>query len=244
MLGQSVHDIIANRQISPGRTGRRKNQSAAVLRKHQSWVNRLCLSAKLAAHNGCVNTIHWNKAGTILVSGADDRCVKLWEVRSAWKPALLHSMPTLHQHNIFDAQFVPHAEDQVVTTAADGMVGLVNVEGAASPSLLFENGRGGPASKFDFQPGSSHIFLATFSSGHVRLFDLREESQTKSFPIIQLPVGVTGLAFNPYPSSTIFAIGCDDPILRLCDLRMFKAQSHTRKKAHARNVLPFIVIFS
>lgn len=35
-------------------------------------LQRLELSARLEVHGGCVNTLHWNSSGTLLLSGSDD----------------------------------------------------------------------------------------------------------------------------------------------------------------------------
>lgn len=30
-------------------------------------------------HDGCVNTCHWTQDGALLLTGSDDRCVKIWD---------------------------------------------------------------------------------------------------------------------------------------------------------------------
>ena len=36
-------------------------------------LQRLSLMHTLDSHKGCVNTVAWNEAGTLLLSGSDDR---------------------------------------------------------------------------------------------------------------------------------------------------------------------------
>ena len=42
-------------------------------------VDSLCRSACLAGHQGCVNTVAFNQDGSKLISGSDDKKIKLWD---------------------------------------------------------------------------------------------------------------------------------------------------------------------
>ena len=76
-----------------------------------SIIRNLGLSPHFAEHGGCVNTLRWGAgvAGTpILVSGSDDRTVKLWDASDPLSGlALRGTVRTGHSHNIFCADLVP-----------------------------------------------------------------------------------------------------------------------------------------
>eukprot|EP00667_Euglena_gracilis_P007778 EG_transcript_7859 len=201
--------LVLNRRFS-------SDVQPSAFRGHPAWPRKLQCDHILFGHGGCVNTIHWNEAGSILVSGSDDRKVNLWTFTVA-VPRLLQSLPTLHQHNIFDAKFRPYDENVIYTAGADGKVGSVNVSDNPSPRLLY-TAYSGLASKIDFQPQSANLFLATFGDGGVRLFDVRRPRASLG-PVVFLKDGVTAVQFMPHPTSSLFAIGADDPFLRICDLR-------------------------
>ncbi|KAJ1617437.1 WD40-repeat-containing domain protein [Pavlovales sp. CCMP2436] len=74
------------------------------------------------------------------------------------------------------------------------------------------------SSKMNFQPGSSQVLLVPFSSGCVRLFDLRVPSKVVIRVALELFSGANDVKFRPWSSSE-FAVGCDDESIRLCDLR-------------------------
>lgn len=75
----------------------------------------------LTSHTGCVNTLKWSKDGTKLISGSDDRTVKIWSHNQSSKGSLLkHTIRTGHRSNIFCADFSPINESMIVSCAADG----------------------------------------------------------------------------------------------------------------------------
>lgn len=75
----------------------------------------------LTSHSGCVNTLKWSKDGTKLITGSDDRTVKIWSYHQSSKGTLLkHTIRTGHRSNIFCADFSPINESLIVSCAADG----------------------------------------------------------------------------------------------------------------------------
>lgn len=74
-------------------------------------------------HEGCINTAKWNGSGDILVTGSDDRTVKIWSLTSSvHKVNLKQTVPTMHRGNIFAVEFSLQYPDRILTAAADGNV--------------------------------------------------------------------------------------------------------------------------
>ncbi|KAG2614293.1 hypothetical protein PVAP13_4KG380103 [Panicum virgatum] len=86
----------------------------------KDFVQSLSIQKRLRKHRGCVNTISFNADGRLLLSGADDRTVVLWNWVEAVPTLSFH---TGHSNNVLHAQFMPFSDDRsVVTCAADGEV--------------------------------------------------------------------------------------------------------------------------
>lgn len=186
------------------------------LRTNEAWAQRWTCTSVLSGHGGCVNTIHFSADGQQLISGSDDRTVGVWTFLRSWEGEFRQSLPTLHVHNVFDAQPCPGREHVVVTTAADGLVGVSYMEGGR-PELLHAQHSSAVTSKLSFQPGTPDVFLVPFSNGYVRLYDLRAPRREVEV-LARVCTGANDVKFRPH-STVQFALGADDPILRLCDLR-------------------------
>jgi WD40 repeat protein len=77
--------------------------------------------SELDLHDGCVNTVKWNRDGRFLVTGSDDRTVKIWDFRHGFDNAILrHTVQTSHRSNIFCAESSPGDPSILVSCAADG----------------------------------------------------------------------------------------------------------------------------
>ena len=182
------------------------------------WLRRWSCTSVLEGHDGCVNTIRWASGAQLLLSGSDDRRVGVWDFSQSWEGRLRTKLRTLHRHNIFDAQQVPGHETTVMTSAADGRVGLTHLDSGSEPSLLFTPECRCVSSKLSFQAGTSGVGLVPFGDPEatVRVFDVRAAGSAAV--ACRLGVGCNDASFrggDPYT----FAVAADDAIVRLCDLR-------------------------
>jgi len=93
-----------------------------------SVVKRMNVNYKLAAHEGCVNSLHFNHDGTKLASGSDDLMVNIWDWKNKTK---LTTFPTGHRENVFQSKFLPG--DLLITSCSrDGQVRLAELCPAGS----------------------------------------------------------------------------------------------------------------
>lgn len=99
-------------------------QSRAYGSKH--LVERLEMSHRLCKHEGCVNSLNFNSAGTLLASGSDDLKINLWNWQTK-KP--IHTITSGHRANVFQTKFVDacgyRGEIEIISTGRDGQVRLL-----------------------------------------------------------------------------------------------------------------------
>ena len=79
-----------------------------------------------------MNTVSFTPDGTALISGSDDRTIKIWD----WSKGVpLLSYHSGHRNNVFQARALPHSDNNVIVScAADGQVSLTIT---TPPSLSF-----------------------------------------------------------------------------------------------------------
>ncbi|OVA08871.1 WD40 repeat [Macleaya cordata] len=192
----------------------------------EDLVLRLDVYRKLAKHRGCVNTVSFNSAGDILVSGSDDRNVMLWDWESGHVKLSFHSG---HTNNVFQAKIMPYTNDRsIVTCAADGQVRHAQIleNGRVQTGMLAKHQ--GRAHKLAIEPGSPHIFYTCGEDGLVQHFDLRSSSATKLFTCksfhdksINMPiVHLNAIAIDPR-NPNLFVVGGTDEYARLYDIRKY-----------------------
>ena len=65
----------------------------------------------------CVNRLAWSEDGTLLVSGSDDRSMRVWRYTGdgAQQPLVVD---TLHQGNIFGVAFLPATDNRELVSGA------------------------------------------------------------------------------------------------------------------------------
>ncbi|KAL9245565.1 hypothetical protein vseg_019201 [Gypsophila vaccaria] len=147
---------------------------------HSSMVQRLSLERELEGHMGCVNTIAWNSAGSLLVSGSDDTRINIWRYSDR---KLLNSIDTGHSSNIFCTKFVPETCDEIVASGAgDAEVRVFNIsrlsgiraeETSITPSAHFQC-HTRRVKKLAIEVGNPNVIWSASEDGTLRQHDLRE----------------------------------------------------------------------
>eukprot|EP00250_Pteridium_aquilinum_P003300 c13624_g1_i1 orf=2-589(-) len=137
----------------------------------EDLIRRFHLYAELDGHVGCVNTVHFNPSGEILVSGSDDKEIVLWDWAAKSKKLTFASG---HDENVFQARIMPFSDDRVlVSCAADGQVRQAEIRESGSVETKKLAQHRGRVHKIAIEPGSSRIFMSCGEDGIVRRFDLR-----------------------------------------------------------------------
>eukprot|EP00963_Diacronema_lutheri_P007196 scaffold630_cov350-Pavlova_lutheri.AAC.7 len=212
---------------SPGKQRKTLQFTGATLR-------RLGLEDTWEGHSGCVNRIAWNESGTKLLSGSDDRCLRIWDYPSRGESVKIN---TMHRGNIFGVRFLPSTgERQVVSGAMDSTVQVHHVERVGERSdqgeregtcstTVFGN-HAGRVKYIEVEPSNPHLFWSAAEDGLVRQYDTRvnmsEEQRTNhSYP--NAVVGISPreakcVAINPVRPHEM-AVACDAPYIQILDRR-------------------------
>ncbi|RLN20030.1 DDB1- and CUL4-associated factor 8 [Panicum miliaceum] len=185
---------------------------------------RMTQYGKLRGHDGCVNTVSFNPAGDLLVSGSDDTNIILWDWLAKTKRLVY---PSGHHENVFHARVMPFTDDStIVTVAADGQVrvGQLKEGGEVTTRLIGEHDS--RVHKMAIEPGSPYIFYSCGEDGLVQHFDLRSDSATKLFTCYSFlndrrRVRLSSIAIDPQ-NPYYFSIGGSDEYVRLYDMRRFQ----------------------
>lgn len=187
-----------------------------------SFVQKLRLEVKLPVHNGCVNTICWNDAGTYLLSGSDDQHLC---ITNAHTHVILAQIRTGHTANIFSAKFLPSSGDRlVVSCSGDGAILFSDVERPETSLRNLFNCHFGTAYEIATVPNDPHSFLSCGEDGTVRWFDLRTKTSCSADDcsedvLINCHRAITSIAVNPL-TPYYLAVGCSDSAVRVFDRRM------------------------
>ncbi|KAI3413750.1 WD and tetratricopeptide repeat protein [Globodera pallida] len=140
-------------------------------------VNSLTHTYTLNGHVGCVNSISWNVAGTLLVSGSDDQHVLVWREDGR----IVQRLNTSHTNNIFSVLFIPHARDRLIVSASgDAQVLLHDLEQQPTAGGGDEHRHiqrwecGGRVKKLATCAAEPRLFWSTSEDGVLRQYDLRD----------------------------------------------------------------------
>ncbi|XP_030450687.2 uncharacterized protein LOC115672858 isoform X2 [Syzygium oleosum] len=225
-LDQAVVDIW-RREVG----GLSARSFARRLAASEDLVLRLDIYNKLEGHRGCVNTVSFNFDGDMVISGSDDRHVKLWDWQTGKVKLSFHSG---HQSNVFQAEIMPYTDDKsIVTCAADGQARHAQIlEGGQIETVLLAKHQG-RAHKLAIEPGSPHIVYTCAEDGLVQRLDLRSKTATELFTCQEVygthveVVHLNAIAIDPR-NPNVFAIGGSDEYARVYDIRNYKwNRAHT-----------------
>lgn len=148
-------------------------QSRAYGSKH--LVERLDLSHRLCEHDGCVNSLNFNSAGTLLASGSDDLKINLWH----WQTnKLMQSISSGHRANVFQTKFVDasgyRGEIEIISTGRDGQVRQTRVgpAGEVTRNVLFKQSQA--IHKIAIPARCPYEFMTACEDGVIKSYDLRD----------------------------------------------------------------------
>jgi len=166
-----LHDLASRQfgiKMTPSFIGRRCGSV--------DLTRRLRLAYKLSGHEGCVNSLHFNQAGTRIASGSDDLSIIVWDWEHRRK---VTSFPTGHRANVFQSKFLPG--DLLITSCSrDGQVRLAELSTTGALRSTRKLARhNGPAHKMALVPGSQHLLLSAGEDGQVLQVDTREQKPDK-----------------------------------------------------------------
>jgi WD40 repeat protein len=107
--------LLKGREIYSPRSPQQPLASKLSFYKCKDLVQRLHKEVVLEKHRGCVNTVTWNEAGTLIASGSDDTRCCIWDVQQR---QLKFDFHTGHSSNIFNTHFMPCSDDAVIASCA------------------------------------------------------------------------------------------------------------------------------
>lgn len=223
MTGPAYFDTILSRQWDPNSNQRLKHS----VRESREIIQRMRLMKRLDVHQGCVNTLSWNKKGTLLLSGSDDH--KLI-ITNPFNYKKVHEVHTSHRANIFSAKFLPETSDlKVVSCAGDGMILYTDILRQEETAACTFNCHAGTVYEMLSIPGDPNTFLSCGEDGTVRWYDLRMKTSCfkdncKEDILIGCHKAVTSISVNPMFSYQI-AVGCSDSNVRIFDRRLLGTRS-------------------
>ncbi|GAX74097.1 hypothetical protein CEUSTIGMA_g1546.t1 [Chlamydomonas eustigma] len=195
-------------------------------------LQRLIIEKLLEGHMGCVNTVHFDPTGELLLSGSDDLQIIIWDWSAGSKR---FEFEPGHRNNIFQVRILPHTSCKtIVSCAADGQVRVSHMGEGGSVTKRKLSQHAGRAHKLALLPDQPLSFFSCGEDGDVRFFDLREDHQNPQsgfkMPVLSgLPgdrgwrgaVDLNAVHVNP-ARPWLFAVGGDDQYARVYDIRVVR----------------------
>uniref|UniRef100_A0A914C6Z6 WD and tetratricopeptide repeats protein 1 n=1 Tax=Acrobeloides nanus TaxID=290746 RepID=A0A914C6Z6_9BILA len=212
-------------------------------------VRNLQHTNTLIGHDGCVNTLSWNKPGRLLVSGSDDQHIIIWEEAGR----LRHKFQTAHTNNIFSVQFLPCGNDRLlVSCAGDYAVLLHDYEYSSrknEPSATYKWECGGRVKRLVTSYNDPYLFWSASEDAVIKQYDVRDNNSTHLIKASHPPHQFKSLALNENRPE-MMAIAMNDstvpiydrrnlkePILKLCTAYFtFSNESERRRIARSISV--------
>lgn len=244
MTGQGLFDYLSTRNRIPYYY----KDVVNLARNHPPFLYQMNLMKKLPVHDGCVNTICWNRTGEYILSGSDDRnlCItkptNLFDNSKDFTVRL--KLPTRHLGNIFSAQFVPYRDDSLlVSCSSEGPVIVhdINMENPSEGMLSF-NCHASTIYEVATLPYEDSVFLSCSEDKTLRLYDMRchrscARAGTCPHPaLIRNCYAMTTLSVHPI-NSNLLLVGRADGVGLVYDRRKLPdPRNFSREKAHAEYI--------
>lgn len=180
---------------------------------------------KLKHHDGCVNSLNFNKSGTLLVSGSDDLHVVVWN----WsKGTPVHIIRTNHISNVFQTKFADDLSTgsnalNIITSARDGYVRQSIVPpggGETIDRFLVKHSRA--VHKVALPESSQDEVLTAGEDACVMRIDLRD-NQTEKLLCLRSDINKVPLySIAAHPLVPEFCVAGQDRYVRVYDRRNIK----------------------
>ena len=135
---------------------------------HQATLKRLGQVGELHGHQGCVNRIEWDSSGQLLLSGSDDKMIRLWRPDLREEVAVIDSG---HQFNIFGVDFLGDPKF-ICSGAMDKLVFAHELNNPDFRKAFSCHTR--RVKQVLADPMSLSVFWSASEDGTLRQFDLRE----------------------------------------------------------------------
>ncbi|XP_022164257.1 DDB1- and CUL4-associated factor 8-like isoform X2 [Myzus persicae] len=135
-------------------------------------VHKLKLSKQLKGHQGCVNSLDFNKTGDMIASGSDDCKICLWNWSN--KKCLLN-YNSMHTRNIFQTKFLTtHGDKDVISSGRDGLVvwSSLGDSNAKISKIIARHDRS--CNKVGVHHETPYVVLSCGDDGIVKNIDVRQ----------------------------------------------------------------------
>ncbi|KAF8897569.1 WD40-repeat-containing domain protein [Infundibulicybe gibba] len=190
-----------------------------------------------SGHTGCVNALSWAQEGELLLSGGDDRTVRIWRGDMTFESSVHQGqqyaygctsiIQTGHRANIFNVQMLQHSS-RIATVAGDKQVRVFD--------LNHDYNRHGSCAAYCTRILRCHedrvkrivvedrpdLFLTVSEDGSVRQHDLRTSHQCTNgpcpTPLVQMDHELSTIAVSPLTPHYLVVAG-DSPYGYLFDRR-------------------------
>jgi WD40 repeat protein len=152
---------LENRRLSGSRT------CEFDLYRSQYAQDRTVNHGDLIGHKGCVNAINFNVAGDLIVTGSDDKTVKIWNTISR------HCVTTLygHQSNVFATNFLPHKNNsEIISAGNDADIRKYDIPHELCTIYQHHSRK---ILRLAVNPSHPDTFMSCSADGTIRLFDIR-----------------------------------------------------------------------
>lgn len=201
-------------------------------------VERLELMSKLERHTGCVNSLNFNRAGTLLASGSDDLAIIIWKWNSN---KIVHQFMSGHRSNVFQTKFIEfgdRANDlNIVSSGRDGEVrhSVIKPSGGSSVStILVKHSKA--VHKIAISHNAPHEVLSAGEDGHIVRYDFRDNKIERLLTVKSRgrPLPLYSISINPLDQE--FCVAGRDTYVRVYDRRNLKTSVKLLQPTHMTNV--------